>query len=81
MAILPATHARGADEVAERMRAGVAATHFPRLVSGATISLGVATITRVVDLGGAWDSLVKEADQHLYRAKKAGRNRVASDSR
>ncbi|HEX8029348.1 MAG TPA: GGDEF domain-containing protein [Vicinamibacterales bacterium] len=78
MAILPATDARGAAEVAERMRADIAATNFTRISGGATISLGVATIARVHELGGAWDNLVKEADQHLYRAKSEGRNRVIS---
>jgi len=81
MAILPATHARGANEVAERMRAAIAATTFPRITDGATISLGVATITKVTNLTDAWDNLIKDADQHLYRAKSEGRNRVASESR
>ena len=62
------------------MRAGIAATNFSRIDGGATISLGVATFMRVIDLAGAWDSLVKEADQNLYRAKSEGRNRVASES-
>lgn len=81
MAILPATHARGANEVAERMRANIAAANFPRIAGGATISIGVATIVRVIELADAWDNLVKEADQCLYRAKSEGRNRVASESR
>ena len=77
MAILPATDANGANEVAERMRAGIAEATFAGIADGATISVGVATIARVIDLAGTWDAVVKEADQHLYRAKSEGRNRVA----
>ena len=58
----------------------IAATNFPRIDGGATISLGVATIMKVTELAGAWDNLVKEADQNLYHAKNEGRNRVASES-
>jgi diguanylate cyclase (GGDEF)-like protein len=37
-----------------------------------TISLGVATVNREVDL----PTFIKMADENLYRAKRAGRNRV-----
>jgi len=78
IAVLPATGATGAMEVAERMRAGIAGTAFDGLHEGATISLGVATMTAVEDPATAWDALVKEADQYLYRAKNEGRNRVVA---
>ena len=64
-------------EVAERMRAAVNSAQFADLPSGATISLGVSTVDRVTAPGAAWDSLIKEADQLLYQAKKEGRNRVS----
>ena len=38
-----------------------------------TVSLGVATLAKS-DVG--WESLVARADEALYRAKAAGRNRV-----
>lgn len=76
IAVLPATEARGAAGVAERMRASIANATFAGLPEGATISVGAATLEVVDDLTNAWENLVKEADQHLYRAKSEGRNRV-----
>jgi diguanylate cyclase (GGDEF)-like protein len=76
MAVLVDTDSRVARHVAERMRAAVARTTFEGLPEGTTISLGVATQHTVVTAASAWDTLVKEADQLLYQAKKEGRNRV-----
>lgn len=76
IAVLPATGAIGAMEVAERMRAGIANTSFDGLREGTTISLGVATMSLVDDPATAWDAVVKQADRYLYRAKNEGRNRV-----
>ncbi len=80
IAVLPATGAAGALEVAERMRAGIANTLFEGLREGSTISIGVATASTVDDPSLAWDELLKEADQYLYRAKHDGRNRVVTSS-
>lgn len=76
MAVLVDTTARPAVEIAERMRAAVSTAEFDELPGGATISLGVSTVDQVTKPGAAWDSLIKEADQLLYQAKKEGRNRV-----
>jgi diguanylate cyclase (GGDEF)-like protein len=76
MAVLVDTPMRAAIEIAERMRTAVGTATFPDLPGGATISIGVSTIAKVTTPLTAWDSLLKEADQLLYQAKKEGRNRV-----
>ncbi|MCV2348855.1 sensor domain-containing diguanylate cyclase [Paucibacter sp. Y2R2-4] len=79
----PALHAR---EIAERIRAGIAARPFS-LPSGevitASVSVGLAMLpteriqTEAQELA---DQLVKSADQALYQAKAEGRNRVVFSS-
>lgn len=76
LAVLADTDTRAAVTVAERMRRAVSAATFVGLPEGATISVGVSTIDSVTTPALAWDSLIKEADQLLYQAKKEGRNRV-----
>jgi diguanylate cyclase (GGDEF)-like protein len=75
--ILPGTSIAGAELVAERLRAGV--IDLAILNSGSqygyvTISIGVAAgdAITIPDLA----SLLKASDDALYRAKRAGRNRV-----
>jgi diguanylate cyclase (GGDEF)-like protein len=75
--VLPGTASDGATQLAERMREAVDSLRVPR-VDGAghltiTASFGVASIpTSAVDK----DSLIAAADAALYRAKRAGKNRV-----
>ena len=76
MVVLIDTPMRLAIDIAERMRTAVGSATFPDLPGGATISVGVSTIEKVHTSLAAWDSLLKEADQLLYQAKKEGRNRV-----
>jgi diguanylate cyclase (GGDEF)-like protein len=73
--LLPVTDLAGATEVAERLRASVAACplsdRHPQL--RVTLSLGVAQAgVETADLSG----LLKRADAALYEAKTGGRNRV-----
>jgi diguanylate cyclase (GGDEF)-like protein len=79
-AILPSTPARGAHAVAEMLRSRVESLATPH--SGAasgvvTISLGVATASPGV--ASSPEALVAAADEALYRAKRAGKNRVETD--
>ncbi len=81
IAVLAEADAKAAGEVAERMRVAVEGATFVGLPDGATISLGVATLAEIDTPLSAWDALLKDADQLLYRAKSEGRNRVVSRSR
>ncbi|HWQ61902.1 MAG TPA: diguanylate cyclase, partial [Negativicutes bacterium] len=78
VAVLPATDAVGAAEVAESLRAAVEALAIPHTASSVsdviTVSLGAATV-----FPGPGDSptdIVAMADQAMYQAKQQGRNRV-----
>lgn len=80
--IMPETDEQRAWNVAERLRRSVARTSI-RINGGEisiTISLGVATLSKDLlynDLpGDMLEKLIDNADQALYQAKQAGRNRV-----
>jgi diguanylate cyclase (GGDEF)-like protein len=75
--VLPQTDAEGAMLLAERMREAVEALQVPRVRGGGslgvTASFGVASVP---DTAAGRDSLIAAADAALYRAKRAGKNRV-----
>ena len=75
--VLPRTTLSEAVAVAERVRAGVAASQLPLSDGGCLqlrASLGVANTSPEIP----WDldTLLRQADQALYCAKRKGRNRV-----
>ncbi len=70
MIVMPETHLNGAAYRAELLRKKVEAKVFPGSIK-TTISIGVASY-----VSGTPPDLMKAADQALYQAKKAGRNRV-----
>jgi diguanylate cyclase (GGDEF)-like protein len=75
---LPGTPAALAAEVAERIRSRTEATIIPLspgVTARMTVSIGVATAPQD---GSQLLSLLKAADEALYRAKLDGRNRVVS---
>jgi two-component system cell cycle response regulator len=79
--VMPDTDIAMATVVAERLRRRIAAEPFPinqntRTVQ-ATISIGIAAMRSAEDLPS---TIIKRADQALYRAKSEGRNRVAADA-
>lgn len=79
LVIMPGTSGDLACSAAERMRRSIAGQPFTIEATGLsldiTVSAGVATEE---DSNDYPDDLLKRADDALYRAKKAGRNRVES---
>ncbi len=75
--ILPQTDLNGAEVQAERMRSAIEELRIARLDGdGAlrvTASFGVASLPTCAS---DKDGLIAEADAALYRAKRAGKNRV-----
>jgi len=83
-AILNNTDVEKAIEISERIRQSIEDREF-ELANGSiihvTTSIGIATIHAgrySIDINGLGQSLVQKADQCLYEAKKAGRNRIIS---
>ncbi len=79
VAIMPDTALDDAERIAERIRRYISGSPF-RLSRGAelltvTISVGVAVMNGPDD---SPEALLKRADEALYEAKAAGRNRVIS---
>ena len=78
--VMPETNLSAAVTVAERLRQSVAAEpffiHTASERQPITISLGVA----VAQTGDTVDTLLQRADDALYQAKNAGRNRVVSQN-
>jgi diguanylate cyclase (GGDEF)-like protein/PAS domain S-box-containing protein len=74
--ILPEAALEAAHTRAESLRAeirGMAVKHYGRLLGTVTASLGVATLPRH---GRTGEQVLHAADQALYAAKQAGRDRV-----
>ena len=76
---LPETDKKGALEIAERIRAGVEIYDFPHSLKCKTgkisISMGIASFP---EDSKDCNELLNKADQTMYIAKKAGRNRIVT---
>lgn len=69
-----ATDSAAAERISERIRASIESTDFSALAPGLTItaSFGISDSR----YAHSYETLMQQADQALYRAKAAGRNRV-----
>lgn len=83
--LLPETDLQHACAIAERIRQTIAAIDFELLGESLkiTLSIGVATLDgemgyAMEDTDNLAQKLVKDADHHVYKAKKSGRNQVSS---
>ena len=74
--LLPSTDRAGAARAADRIRADLSGSSVP-VIGTVTVSMGVATLP---DDAGSEEDLVRVADERLYAAKAAGRNRVVATS-
>ncbi len=76
MVMMPETRSERAVEVAERLRMGIGGPPYETSAGPleVTLSVGVATLLA----GDDRSTLVRRADDALYEAKRAGRNRVHS---
>jgi diguanylate cyclase (GGDEF)-like protein len=78
--VMPDTDIAGAVIAAERVRVAVEELAEPHAVAThgiVTISLGVASVVPTRD--EPVEDLLHHADEHLYEAKRAGRNRTAGE--
>jgi diguanylate cyclase (GGDEF)-like protein len=71
--LLTQTNAQHAMNIAEKLRKMVAGWQFPGVPRTVTISAGAAAFP---EHGTTRDELVRSADNALYAAKQAGRNKV-----
>ncbi len=82
VACLPGSHLADALQAAERLRAAVSKMQIPTTPAlpeaRITVSFGVACLLK--GSGADLDDLIRRADEALYRAKAAGRNRVMADA-
>lgn len=73
---LPDTDVEGARHVAEKVRQRVAQTPFPVSDETIRVTLSIGVSSRVPESAEVSPALFDDADQALYAAKHAGRNRV-----
>ncbi len=75
--LLPMTNAQQALLLAERIRSGVVALHVPteKGDASATLSIGIVEINHESTMEAVED-VFRRADQAMYAAKQAGRNRT-----
>jgi two-component system cell cycle response regulator len=79
--VMPETSLAGAAVVAERVRAAVGEELFMLPGGGRTLPVTISAGVAVTENGGeTLEMLLKRADEALYAAKNAGRNRIVTQS-
>jgi diguanylate cyclase (GGDEF)-like protein len=73
--LLPETGAEGAARVCDKIRKAIEEVNWGELAFGLTVSISMG-VSDDVSEGG--EGLLRAADQNLYKAKDAGRNRVCA---
>lgn len=74
--VILGTSLSGAVLVAERLRQAVLEFSFPAPMEDLTVTISLGVATYPSPLVESVDSLFRQADEALYRAKQNGRNRV-----
>ena len=74
--VIPGTPLAGGVMVAERLRQAVLELSFPPPMETLTVTVSAGVATYPSPLVDSVDSLFRQADEALYRAKQGGRNRV-----
>jgi len=73
---MPDTTGEAAQTIAERVRQAVAEAPFD-LPDGRTLDVTVSVgVSSLLGLGDTLEAFIKRADEAVYEAKQAGRNRV-----
>ena len=75
--ILPMTNAKQAYPLAERIRTGVGAIRVPTEKGDAAVTLSIGIVEMIhITKNGSAEELIRRADEAMYAAKQAGRNRT-----
>jgi diguanylate cyclase (GGDEF)-like protein len=79
LVVMPLTDARAAGACCERVRRAISDERWEEIADGLTVttSIGIASTQEPSEL----EALVRVADQRLYEAKHAGRDRVVGEDR
>lgn len=78
--LLPGASAEAALQIAERIRAAIAATEIPDESGTLHITASIG-LTQLVSPDDTWEAMMRRADAAMYDAKHQGRNRVVTQFR
>lgn len=76
LVLLPRTPVAGAVELARKLCTAVEQARFRHAGRELPVTISVGAVSARVQPGDRWECLIDAADAAMYRAKRAGRNRV-----